>query len=134
MKKITALTWLAAFSGVLVSQLSFAGYPSKQDLAEHCRQEVQQLNSLIEHDPLNKCNGDIITAAMYLKTAETKIQQEHYDEAQVSLHYSESELNEIVNSRAYCVSMAHKVKPSLAKVIRTNSELDAWRMRTSRSD
>ncbi|MFJ1269988.1 hypothetical protein ACD661_15625 [Legionella lytica] len=134
MNKIIQYTWPLALSGLLLSQISFAGHPSKQGLAELCSQEVQQLNRLIEHDPLNKCNGDILTAAMYLKTAETKIQQEHFDEAQVSLHYSEAELKEIANSRAYCAAIAPKVKPSLAKVMRTNSELETWRVRTNRSD
>jgi hypothetical protein len=124
MKKIMRYTWPLALGGLLVSQISFAGYPSKHTIAELCRNEAQQLNRIIESKSHDKCAGDVAVAAAYLDAAATKVSHEHYDEALVSLHYSETELKEIAYSRTYCAQFASLVKPVIAKVIRISSELD----------
>lgn len=124
MKKIMYYTLPVVLSGLLVSQMSFAGYPSKNNIADLCRAEAQHLNRVIESKPHDKCSGDVAVAAAYLEAAETKIRHERYDEALVSLHYSETELRQIAFSRAYCVQLAPLVKPAIAKVIKISSELD----------
>ena len=124
MKKTTYLTWLVVLSGVLVSQLSFASYPSKQAIAEQCREEERQLIRIMERKPQDKCAGDVAVAAAYLSAAETQVRHEHYNEALVSLHYSETELKGIAYTRTYCAYFSTLVKPAIARVIKISSELD----------
>lgn len=124
MKKTTYLTWLIALSGILGSQLSFASYPSKQELAHQCKQEERRLILMVQEKLRDKCAGDVMVAAAYLSAAELQIRHEHYDEALVSLHYSEAELKEIAYSRAYCTHFSSDVKPAIARVITISSELD----------
>lgn len=115
---------LPVLGSLLVSQMSFAGYPNKAAIAYQCNQESRKLNHIIASNPENKCAGDVGVAAAYLDAAELQIQREHYNQALVSLHYSESELRNIAYSRAYCDFFSTLVKPSIAQVIRISSELE----------
>ncbi|CAM4499856.1 MAG: hypothetical protein LEGION0403_FIIPPAGN_01769 [Legionella sp.] len=124
MKKIMRFTGPLALSGLLISQISFAGYPNKNMLADQCRLEEYKLMRLSESKPRNKCAGDVAVAAAYLGAAETQIRHEHFDEALVSLHYSETELKEIAYTRTYCTQFSTLIKPAIARVIKISSELD----------
>lgn len=124
MNKIMRFTWPWALGGLLVSQISFAGYPNKNRLADECHLEELKLMRLIESKPHNKCSGDVAVAAAYLGAAGNQIRHEHFNEGAVSLHYSETELKEIAFTRTYCTYFSSLIKPAIARVIKISSELD----------
>lgn len=118
-----------ALGGLLVSQISFAGYPNKSTIAAQCHAQSNKLTRIMASKPQSKCVGDVGVAAAYIDAAELQIQKEHYNEALVSLHYSESELRDIAYSRTYCTYFSPLVKPSIAEVIRIAGELNVLEQR-----
>lgn len=110
--------------GLLSSQISFAGYPDKTDIAEFCRRAASELNQIAASKHPDGCTGDVQVAAAYLSAAVTKVRHERFNEALVSVHYGESELKEIAYSRAYCAHFSPLVKPYIARVIRITSEIE----------
>ena len=124
MKKIMNYALPFTLSGLLVSQMSFAGYPDNSAISHACTIEAHQLNHLSESKPHDKCAGDVAVASAYIAAAALQVHHEHYNEALVSLHYGESELRSIAYSRSYCAYFASLVKPSIARVIKISSELE----------
>ena len=124
MKKSMMFSLTLALTGILASQVSFAGYPDKADIAEFCRKVASELNQIAASKKPDGCTGDVQVAAAYLSATETKVRHERFNEALVSVHYGESELKEIAYSRAYCAHFSSLIKPYIAKVIRITSELE----------
>ncbi|HAT1722243.1 TPA: hypothetical protein I8Y83_002798 [Legionella pneumophila] len=108
----------------LGSQCVIANNLNNYDLERRIFDVSYQLNQIAEEHTIDLCSGDVAIAAAYLESAGHDLQHQNKDRALVSTAYGHNELKEISNARSYCVHLASKTKPYLAKVIVMKSELE----------
>ncbi len=108
----------------LGAQCAVAANLNNYELERRIFDVSYQLNQIAQEHTTDLCSGDVEIAAAYLESGEHELQHQNKDRALVSMAYGHNELKEISNARSYCIHLAPKIKPYLAKVIVMRSELE----------
>lgn len=124
MKKIMHYAISVALSGLLVSQISFAGYTRMQNIIGECNKTANQLRELIQLNPRDYCAGDLESLANKLEDLGARLNIQRPEQIIASIKYIALELKEITRNRTYCNTVAASVNPVINNVTQITNDVE----------